>query len=109
MDEMTYAGGRIHQSVDHKMAVGGIICRTLSGILPDFNGGQPPNPRDLPLYGPKYEKGKGKGPRRLARPPYFGHLPRRSGRFPALPYPPGRQCNDIIVPTGLNTEFFTIY
>ena len=24
------------------------------GRLPDYNGGQPPNPRDLPLYGQKH-------------------------------------------------------
>jgi len=27
------------------------------GNLPDFNGGQPPNPRDLPHYGPKHGGG----------------------------------------------------
>ena len=24
------------------------------GRVPDYNGGQPPNPRDFPLYGPKH-------------------------------------------------------
>lgn len=30
-----------------------------------------------------------------ALPPPYTHLPRRSGRSPALPYPPSKQANSI--------------
>ena len=32
-----------------------MITLSKKGRLPDYNGGQPPNPRDLPLYGQKHD------------------------------------------------------
>ena len=55
------------------------------GSLPDYIGGQPPSPRDLGHKGPMHDE-------RQCRPSdtalCFGHQLRRSGCFPALPYPP---------------------
>ena len=31
-----------------------MITQCKKGRLPDYNGGQPPNPRDFPLYGQKH-------------------------------------------------------
>ena len=43
-------------------------------FLPDYNGGQPPNPRSLTHYGPKYESKKRKAVHKKYGPSYFGHL-----------------------------------
>lgn len=39
-----------------------MIEHGLKDILSDCNGGQPPNPRSLAHYGPKYEKAKSERP-----------------------------------------------
>ena len=44
-----------------------MILRYIKGIVPNCNGGQPPNPRDFTLYGP--EQG------RRAEPKALPHVP----------------------------------
>lgn len=55
------------------------------GSLPDYIGGQPPSPRDLAHKGPMHDE---RQCHESDTAPCFGHQLRRSGCFPALPYPP---------------------
>lgn len=52
-----------------------------------FNWGPAPKPPGFIALWPEIRIKRAVQPNTA---PYFSHLPRRSGRFPALPYPPGR-------------------
>ena len=63
-------------------------CNNKKEFYQFYLGVLPPNPRDLTLYRPKYDK---KGGEYDTHPLILRSSVRRSGRFPALPYPPNRQ------------------
>jgi hypothetical protein len=74
-----------------------------------YLGAPPPNHRDLSLYRPKHEK-KG-GEHEFALPLILRSSVRRSGRFPASPYPPNRQyiiIKKAIIDQGRSNENMSI-
>jgi len=75
-----------------------------------YLGAPPPNPRDLSLYRPKHEK-KGGVNMNLLSSLILRSSVRRSGRFPALPYPPNRQyiiIKKAIIDQGRSNENMSI-